>query len=163
MKEIIIKLHSKPKLEKKTNSFHPNFNAREIALQGIFQIEVADQLIDDILKLQWVHSKLGEEETLLIKDLIENVTDFQTDLDSIIQSFSKKDIKSLSNIVKCILRMGAYEILKGEFPPPIIIDTYCTLTRKYDSDNAVKFVNAILDKIYKSLQNYQKENPLQNS
>lgn len=160
MKKIIIRLKARPRLQKKTNSYHPNFNAREIALQGVFQIEVGGHLLQDILNLKWVHSKLGEEELFLIKDIIEGVVELENDLDSIIQSYSKKDIRTISNVVKCILRMGAYEILKSEFPPPIIIDTYCTLTRKYDSDNAVKFVNAILDKINKYLQNFQKENNL---
>ncbi|MFN3605130.1 MAG: transcription antitermination factor NusB [Leptonema sp. (in: bacteria)] len=163
MKKIIIKLKARPKLEKKSNSFHPNFNAREIALQGIFQMEVSEYQLDEILQLKWVHSKLGESEISLIKDIIEGVVESEMDLDSLIQKYSKKDIRTLSNIVKCVLRMGIYEILKEEFPAPIVIDTYCTLTRKYDSDHAVKFVNAILDKINKDLQKTIKESNLQNS
>ncbi len=160
MKKIIIRLKARPRLQKKTNSHHPNFNAREIAFQGIFQIEVGGHQLQNILDLKWIHSKLGEEELYLIKDIIEGVTELENDLDSVIQSYSKKDIRTLSNVVKCILRMGTYEILKAEFPAPIIIDTYCTLTRKYDSDQAVKFVNAILDKIYQHLKDLQKENLL---
>lgn len=105
----------------------------------------------------WVHSNLTEENKQLIYDIVEGVTEYETDIDEIIQQYSKKDIRQISSIVRCILRMGTYEILKGEFPGPIIIDTCCTLTRKYDDEKAVKFVNAILDKVYKYLLENQEE------
>ncbi len=150
-KTIFIKLKERPQYEKKNNAKHPNFNLREIALQGLYQIDVASTHLEEVVQLKWVHSNLKEEEKQLVLDIIEGVCEYELDLEEIIQKYSSKDIRQISSIVRCILKMGAYEIIKGEFPGPIIIDTCCTLTRKYDDEKPVKFVNAILDKIYKYL------------
>jgi len=154
---IIVKLKERPRFEKKSDAKHPNFNLREIALQALYQIDLGSAPLEEVLKLTWVHSNLTEENKQLIYDIVEGVTEYETDIDEIIQQYSKKDIRQISSIVRCILRMGTYEILKGEFPGPIIIDTSCTLTRKYDDEKAVKFVNAILDKVYKYLLENQEE------
>ncbi len=148
---IIIKIKKRPPVDKKINSYHPNFNAREIAMQGLFQIEVGDHPVDEILNLRWVHSKLDQEQVSLVKDIIEGVSELEIELDELIQNYSKKDLKLLSNTIRCILRMGTYEILKEDYPANIVIDTCCTLARKYDNEKAVGFVNAVLDRIYKFL------------
>lgn len=151
-KTIYIRLRSRQEHTHKSDAKHRNFNVREIALQGLFQIEVGGATTKEILELPWVHSQLSEEEKNLAKDIIEGTTELEVELDTIIQKYSKKSIPSLSNIVKCVLRMGTYEILKQEYPAPVIIDTCCTLARKYDGDGSAKYVNAVLDKIYKYLE-----------
>jgi transcription antitermination factor NusB len=155
---IIIKLKERQlKTGKKSHARHPNFNLREIALQGLYQIDLGSTPLNEVLELRWVHSKLNEEDKSFVEDIIEGVTELEFDIDEVIQKYSKKDIRQISSVVRCILRMGTYEILKGEFLGPIIIDTCCTLTRKYDDERAVKFVNAILDKVYKFLLENQEE------
>ncbi len=156
-RKIIVKLKERPLFEKKSDAKHPNFNLREIALQALYQIDLGAAPLEDVLKLKWIHSNLTEDNKQLIYDIVEGVTEYEMDIDEIIQQYSKKDIRQISSVVRCILRMGAYEILKGEFPGPIIIDTCCTLTRKYDDEKAVKFVNAILDKVYKYLLENQEQ------
>lgn len=154
---IIVKLKERPKYAQRSNAKHPNFNLREIALQALYQLDLGSSSLEEVLELRWVHSKLSEEEKQLLYDIIEGVSEFEVDIDEVIQKYSNKDIRQISSIVRCILRMGTYEILKGEFPAPIIIDTCCTLTRKYDDERAVKFVNAILDKVYKFLLENQED------
>ncbi len=156
-KKIIIKLKERKDFENPSSSKHPNFNLREIALQGLYQIDVANTPLEEVLKLKWVHTKLNENEKQFIQDIIEGISEFEIDIDNIIQQFSSKDLRQISSVVRCILRLGTYEIIKEKFPAPIIIDTCCRLTRKYDDEKAVKFVNANLDKIYKFLLENQED------
>ncbi|MCS7205600.1 MAG: hypothetical protein NZ853_07875 [Leptospiraceae bacterium] len=157
-KRIYIRLKPTKKPDPRSNAKHKNFNLREIALQGLFQMEVAHVPSEEIIKLEWVHSNLNDEERKFIEDLILGTAELEIEIEKILQKYSKRNLETLSSIVRCVLKLGTYELLKGEFPGSIIIDSYCRLTRKYDDDHAVKYTNAILDKIYKFILQKQQEN-----
>jgi N utilization substance protein B len=48
---------------------------------------------------------------------------------------------------RLVLRLGTYELLRGEVPPRVAIDEALWLTRRFADEGAVPFVNGILDRI----------------
>ena len=48
-----------------------------------------------------------------------------------------------------ILRLAIYELSVTELPAPIIIDEALELTRQFSNDEAVSFINGILDAVHR--------------
>ena len=51
---------------------------------------------------------------------------------------------------RCILRLAFYEFTHGGTPPKVAINEAIELAREFSTEKSPLFVNAVLDKIYKS-------------
>lgn len=51
-----------------------------------------------------------------------------------------------------ILRLGAYEILFGDTPGRVAVNEAIELAKRYGDKNSPRFVNGVLDRLYKSQQ-----------
>jgi N utilization substance protein B len=75
-------------------------------------------------------------------------------IDETLSNFMERSLLSLDPIERNTLRLAAYEMLFTNTDVPIIINESIRLTKKYGSVDGHKYVNAVLDKMYKS--NFQK-------
>jgi len=48
-----------------------------------------------------------------------------------------------------ILRLALFELLYTDTPPEVVIDEAVELAKEYGTDNAPKFINGILDRVWK--------------
>jgi len=48
-----------------------------------------------------------------------------------------------------ILRLAIYEMKRTDTPPPVAIDEALELTRRYSEEDAVPFINGVLDSVRK--------------
>lgn len=89
----------------------------------------------------------------LVEIALRSYEDVQKALLNYIESFRWQ---SLPPLERAILRLGALQILKAEeldnLPVEVAIDETVELAKRYSYKNFYKFVNAILDKIAKSLK-----------
>ena len=51
----------------------------------------------------------------------------------------------LAVLDRCVLRMGASELERGETPPRVVIQEAVTLAERYSGIKSAKFVNGVLD------------------
>jgi N utilization substance protein B len=65
-------------------------------------------------------------------------------------------LERMSAVDRSILRLGVYELLEGRTPAPVVIDEALEIARRFSGDEAVQFINGVLDAICKTLKN---ENP----
>ncbi|MCB1164684.1 MAG: transcription antitermination factor NusB [Leptospiraceae bacterium] len=131
---------------------HKNSHGREVALQGLYQSEIGGHSISQILRFTWLNEPLPQDVAELTEQIIQGVLEHQDRIDQVIDALSEKDATQISTVVRCILRMGIYEMLLGSNPARIIIDDLCDLTRRYDVEESVAFVNGILDAYRKRRQ-----------
>ena len=128
---------------------HPNSHAREVIMQALYQLEVAHHSVNHVLELDWLNERMEWELEDFCRDIIQGVAENQDALDRVIQTFSHKHLTQISIITLCILRMAIFEMQQTELEARIIIDDLLNLTRKYDGDESVGFVNGILDRYEK--------------
>jgi N utilization substance protein B len=57
----------------------------------------------------------------------------------------------MSAVDRNILRLGVYELLEGRTPPPVVIDEALEIARRFSGEEAVHFINGVLDAIRKDL------------
>ena len=54
-------------------------------------------------------------------------------------------MERLAVLDRCVLRMGAAELERGETPPRVVIQEAVTLAERYSGVKSAKFVNGVLD------------------
>jgi len=61
-------------------------------------------------------------------------------------------IERIATVDRLILRLGIYELLYGhDTPAGVVIDEAIELARTFSEEDAVRFVNGVLDGVHKSL------------
>ncbi len=128
---------------------HRNSHAREVALQALYQIEIGEHSVDHVLRFGWLNEPLPAAQVEFATAMISGVVDHPDALDGVITSLSNKDFTQISTINRCILRMGMLELTRSELEPGMVIDDLLNLTRKYDGEESVPFINGILDRFVK--------------
>jgi N utilization substance protein B len=60
-------------------------------------------------------------------------------------------LERMSAVDRNILRLGVYELLEGRTPAPVVIDEALEIARRFSGEEAVHFINGVLDAIRKDL------------
>jgi N utilization substance protein B len=83
--------------------------------------------------------------------LVNGIMSKRDALDSVIKKHVKNwEIKRMAVVDRNILRIGCYELLEIEqIPPKVTINEAVELAKKFGDLDSSRFVNGILDKIYK--------------
>ena len=131
--------------------------AREIALVILYQVELSKGDFNQALKNYLDQSPQKQEVVDFSRILIEGVL---KDIDKL-KSFIKKHVKNwdiarMAIIDKNILRIGCFELFYlDEVPPKVAINEAIELAKRFGDLDSPRFVNGVLDKIYKTEVNEQ--------
>ena len=132
--------------------------SRELALQGLYQIEISEDQAGDVLKLDWVESKIDREMEDFTRKLINGTLNHIQEIDQYIQKYSPNWNLSRINILdKNLLRFSIYSLLyQKEIPSTIIINEAVDIAKKFCEDDSYKFINGILDEANREVRNQQR-------
>ena len=119
--------------------------SRDKVIQSLYEIELSGTDVKEILKDLSLQSRYPH-----YKDLLLGVMNSLKDIDNTLLEFMERELSSLDPIERNALRLAVYEMLFTKTDVPIIINESIRLTKKYGSADGHKYVNALLDKIYKS-------------
>jgi N utilization substance protein B len=127
--------------------------ARELVLKCLYAHESTGQPVDSICETLIHTSDLGAESLRFAEQLFKAVVDVTPELDDRITRFSQNwQIERVAMVDKNILRIGICELLRfPDIPARVSINEGVELAKKYSSLESSRFVNGILDAIYKSL------------
>ena len=132
--------------------------SRELALQGLYQIEISEDQAGDVLKLDWVEGKIDREMEEFTRKLINGTLNHIQEIDQYIQKFSPNWNLSRINILdKNLLRFSIFSLLyQKEIPSTIIINEAVDIAKKFCEDDSYKFINGILDEANREVRNQQR-------
>jgi N utilization substance protein B len=60
-------------------------------------------------------------------------------------------LERMPTVDRNVLRLATYEMLATATPPAVIIDEALELARRFSNDEAVQFVNGVLDAAHKEI------------
>jgi transcription antitermination protein NusB len=128
--------------------------ARELVLKCLYAYDSAQQPIESIVEHLIQTSELDEDSQRFAERLLRHVVTATINIDEQISKFSQNwDIARLAMVDKCILRMAICEFTSfPEIPAKVSINEAVELAKKYSTQESSRFVNGILDAIYKSLE-----------
>lgn len=119
--------------------------SRDKVIQSLYEIELSGSEVKEILKDLSLQSKYPH-----FKDFLVGVVDSMADIDETLSNFMERDLTALDPIERSTLRLATYEMLYTKTDVPIIINESIRLSKKYGAADGHKYVNAVLDKMYKS-------------
>ncbi|MCB1172711.1 MAG: transcription antitermination factor NusB [Leptospiraceae bacterium] len=134
-----------PQRKRGHKSSHPLSHAREIAMQSLYQLEIKAHKMDEVLRFGWLNQDLEPAKRDYARYLVQQVNQNRGALDVAIKVHARLHYSQMAVIVRTLLRLAIFELQTDEVPAPILIDEYIELTRKYDGEESVAFVNAVLD------------------
>lgn len=114
------------------------------------------------LQLDRLDSVSQEKATPYVRSIISIYHDSKNEFDDVInEKLQNWDLKRVAIIDKVILRLAIAEIYHfDDIPPEVSINEAIELAKKFSTDGSGKFINGILDAIYKEIK--QKKRPKNN-
>ena len=135
-------------------------NAREIAVHLLYAIQITGESADEALLNRFADGyyetleaendiytgRPNRKQMAYISDTVRGILARQEELDGYISKYAIGwNVNRISHLVRIILQLAMYEILYVEdVPTGAAISEAVELTRKYENEDAVSFVNGIL-------------------
>ncbi len=130
-------------------------NSREIVLDMLLEMErnktFSHKLVKAVLDK---YDYLEGQEKRFIKRLTEGCIERRLELDYVISQFSSVPVNKMKPLIRCLVRMGAYQILyMDSVPDAAACNEAVKLAGKRKFTNLKGFVNGVLRKISASKEN----------
>lgn len=126
---------------------------REIALQILYQIEIANVDLNEALDTYKSYLNINELKAFsFAEELLKGIIKEKEFLDEIIIKYTKNwPIERLNINDKNILRIALYEFFfRPDIHPVVSINEAVELAKIYGTDESPSFINGILDRVYKN-------------
>jgi N utilization substance protein B len=150
-----------PETERKTDEparRESRHQAREAAVQMLYQWEIGKQSMLDVMQTYWTpglsaERPLSDELRAFATKLTNGVAATVEQIDPLIAEAAEHwRIERMAVMDRIILRLAVYEFLyQPETPTRVIINEALELARTFSTDDAVRFINGILDGIRRTL------------
>ena len=140
----------------------PRTRARSLALQVLYEVDIANHPPADIYRLRLEETPLTDELSEFARQIIFGVLRLTNMLDQIIAKYAPEwPLDQIAAIDRNILRMALWEFaVYHETPIKVAINEAVELAKQFGSDSAPRFVNGVLGaladhqhEIQQSLQN----------
>jgi N utilization substance protein B len=132
-------------------------NGREAALQMLYQWEVGRLPMLAVRDSFWETSEVAAarspEARMLAARLASGVADEVAGLDALITDAAEHwRLERMNVLDRLILRLATYELLhEPDTPARVVINEALELARTFSGDDAVRFINGVLDAIRRTL------------
>ncbi|MDV7338652.1 transcription antitermination factor NusB [Terasakiella sp. A23] len=154
----------------KPNKSVKRSSARLAAVQALYEVELSDSDVDDVLinflKTRWdtpqeigdesqESSPLTEPDKNLFTDLLRGVYKHKDQMEEIVAGGLSQEWSTdrLETIVRIILMAGVYELYnRKDVPPRVVITQYVDVAHAFFEGPEPGFVNGVLDRLAKTLR-----------
>jgi len=139
----------------------PRTQARQCAVQVLFQMDLAGQVPDEALGLYWPGRSEDTGVRRGAERLVRGTAAHRAEIDGLIADTSENwRIERMPAVDRNILRLAVYEIFhERETPPVVAIDEAIGLARRFGGEESGQFVNGVLDALRKKLQQTEERQP----
>ena len=123
--------------------------ARALALQALYEVDSVGHDVEGVLSRLLDETRLSEENSAFVRELVIGVLQNKEKIDLDIQSFAPAwPVEQISVVDRNILRLAIFEILlDNKVPVKVAINEAVELAKMFGSDNSPKFVNGVLGAI----------------
>lgn len=144
----------------------PRTRARLGAVQALYQMELADTDLADILAEYGAGSVargFDEESSTrddfeFFRDIVSGVVREQREIDPRINGCLAEGwrLDRLDSILRAILRAGTFELAhRADIPAAVVINEYLDVAHAFFEDDEPKFVNGVLDRLARQVRETQ--------
>lgn len=120
--------------------------ARSIALQVLYEIDMANHPMGEVLTHRMEEETLSDEQQEFARVIVSGVMPIREELDRIIAKYAPEwPMEQVATIDRNIMRVATWELaVQGETPLKVIINEAVELAKLFGSDSAPRFINGVL-------------------
>ena len=124
----------------------PRTRARSLALQVLYEVDIANHPPADIYKLRLEETPLPDDLSNFARQIIFGVLPLTSTLDGIIAKYAPEwPLEQIAAIDRNILRMALWEFaVYHDTPIKVAINEAVELAKQFGSDSAPRFINGVL-------------------
>lgn len=124
----------------------PRTRARSLALQVLYEVDIANHPPGDIYKLRLEDAPMADDLAEFARQIIFGILPLTQTLDHLIAKYAPEwPLDQIAAIDRNILRMALWEFaVSGETPIKVAINEAVELAKLYGSESAPRFVNGVL-------------------
>ena len=124
----------------------PRTRARSLALQVLYEVDIANHPPGEIYKLRLEENPLPDDVAEFARLIIFGVLSMTQTLDQLIAKYAPEwPLEQIAAIDRNILRMALWEFaVYGETPLKVAINEAVELAKLFGSNSAPRFVNGVL-------------------
>lgn len=127
--------------------------ARVIAMQVLYQYQVAQNAISEILAQSRIANEHFKVDWAFCEALVMGASSQLSELDALIEPILFDPIFSTNPVELAILRLGVFELKNRlDIPYRVVISQYVDIAMEYGAQEGQKFVNGVLDQLVPSLR-----------
>ncbi len=142
-------------------------NTRELVLDTLLTLEREQDFSHNLIKAVLdKYDYLDKKDKAFFKRVTEGTLERRLELDYYLNQFSKVPVNKMKPLIRCLLRMSAYQLLYMDaVPDSAVCNEACKLAGKRKFQNLKGFVNGVLRSLAKEKENLSlpdaKKEPLQ--
>jgi len=127
--------------------------ARELAVQILYQCDLAKGDLDEAMGLFWEHFPVETEVREFSQQLVLGTLDRLPSIDELLSEASEHwSLGRMSVVDRNILRLATHELLdRPDIPPSVSINEAIEIAKKYSTPDAAVFINGVLDRVKRML------------
>ena len=124
-------------------------------MQALFYMDMRDNLSLPMLESFCENFRPPKKVHPFFSTLVTGVVDARSDIDALIEQFSKNwKIHRMSCVDRNVMRIAVYELLYCEdIPPKVSINEAVDVGKKFGTEESGAFINGIMDSIRDALVN----------
>ena len=121
--------------------------ARARVLQALYAWDVrGEQQLERVATQIWDDLSVPPDERKLAGFIIRTLSQHGDEIDAELAEVTTNwRLDRLGVVDRCVLRLGAAELQRGETPPRVVLQEAVHLAERYGTVKSAKFVNGVLD------------------
>lgn len=129
--------------------------SRELALQMLFQADMAKQKPEEVRKVFWKErGDVGADVQGFAEDLFRVATERAAEIDQLIEEHAEHwRMERMATVDRNIMRAAVAEFLCFPATPrAVVINEAIEIARKFSAPESAQFINGVLDSVGKKLE-----------
>lgn len=127
--------------------------AREAALEVLYRFDLVGDEPEEVIEEIVLRRNPSDEAEEYLRRLVDAVFSNRDAVDRMVRSHLRRwRLERLRCLDRALLRLGCAELVYlPDIPPKVTINEAVDIARKYGDDDSGRFVNGVLDGIYREL------------
>jgi len=129
-------------------------DARESAVQILFQLDFNPDELNATLASYWLERKVSPKTQLFVEELVRGVMENRFRVDEMIAKCAQNwDLPRMATVDRNVIRLAVYEMMfRKEIPHAVSINEAVAIAKNMGDVGSGRFVNGVLDKVHRDIE-----------
>ncbi|GAB4392236.1 MAG: transcription antitermination factor NusB [Gammaproteobacteria bacterium] len=133
-------------------------NARRCALQALYQWQMAQTPINELLQQFRENDHLRKVDFDYFDEIVTQVINQCEQFDSAFAKFLDRPVEQLDPIEIGILRLGSFELIQRlDIPYRVVLNEAIELAKAFGAQGSHKYVNSVLDQLAQQVRRLEQQ------